>query len=422
MKAFFLATAPDLDRYARIRTGRSDQTRQVARASDRDATVGEDDVPDFEPGLVRRATLLDAAHECTLGPLQSERAGDVAGHVGDRHADTPAHHASGRPQLLHHPHDLVDRNGERDAHETAGATVDLRIDPDHFPGQIDQRPAGIARIDGDVGLDERQIVSGIATLGRDDSGGDRVVESERRTDRQHPFTHTQAIRIADRHERQMIGLDLDQRHVGTAIGADQLAAQFALVGQRDVDFIGLVDDMMIGEDVAVGGNDETRTDAARHLLARFGTRRAWAGFVPGRTRRKEAPEEFVERIVFVESFRKRKRIIARWVVADALGRADVDHRRTDFLDQITEIGQDMAFLRVRRARSDVHARHHQCQHAGCKQSSHGSHTSKTGRSARWIDLFRPLSGPLTTIDGRSRPFARSCSLPGSRCFGSGIHC
>ena len=39
---------------------------------------------------------------------------------------------------------------------------DLRIDADHLAAHVDQRPARIAGVDRDVGLDERQELAGVA--------------------------------------------------------------------------------------------------------------------------------------------------------------------------------------------------------------------------------------------------------------------
>ena len=60
-------------------------------------------------------------------------------------------------------------NGHR---KSTGLAEYLRVDPDHFPVQIEQRSARVARIDGDVGLNERHVVfvGQAAALGADDPG------------------------------------------------------------------------------------------------------------------------------------------------------------------------------------------------------------------------------------------------------------
>src|SRR6202035_2073727 len=42
----------------------------------------------------------------------------------------------------------VDRNCERHAHVAARAAENLRVDADHLAGQVEQRTAGVTRIDG----------------------------------------------------------------------------------------------------------------------------------------------------------------------------------------------------------------------------------------------------------------------------------
>ena len=103
-------------------------------------------------------------------------------------------------ELLAHVVGHVDRDGERQAHVAAAAAVDLRVDADHFAVEIEQRAAGVARIHRHVGLDERHetvFARHGATGGADDARGHAVLERERRTDGEHPFTRTQLRRIAD---------------------------------------------------------------------------------------------------------------------------------------------------------------------------------------------------------------------------------
>ena len=59
----------------------------------------------------------------------------------------------------------VDRDGEADADVAAAAAEDRGIDADHLAAEVEQRTAGVARIDGGVGLDE-VVVGALA----DDAG------------------------------------------------------------------------------------------------------------------------------------------------------------------------------------------------------------------------------------------------------------
>ena len=61
---------------------------------------------------------------------------------------------------------------------------------------VEQRAAGIAAIDGGVGLDEVVVGPGIdvAVARRDDADGDRAAEAERIADRHHPVADADAHR------------------------------------------------------------------------------------------------------------------------------------------------------------------------------------------------------------------------------------
>jgi hypothetical protein len=109
------------------------------------------------------------------------------------------------------------------------------------PSQVEQRPAGVAGVDRHVGLDERHIaVAGQrARFGRDDAGGDAVLEAERRTDGDHPFAGPGRCRVAEAHGRQVLRIDAQHGDVGQLVHADNLGLEFALVGQLDGDFVGI---------------------------------------------------------------------------------------------------------------------------------------------------------------------------------------
>ena len=168
----------------------------------------------------------------------------------------------------------VDRNGERQALVAAGAAVDLRIDPDHFAVHVEERPAGIARVDRDVGLYERDVgaVGQRARLGADDTGGDGVVEAVRRADGHDPFADAHRIGIADPDHGQVGRIDLDDRDVGLRVGANDLRGEFALVGEPDEDLGSGAHHVGVGENQAVGAHDEAGSQALRRLRLTAGER------------------------------------------------------------------------------------------------------------------------------------------------------
>ena len=104
------------------------------------------------------------------------------------------------PVLLELGHDLlggVDRNGEADPDRSVRAAGrDLRVDPDDLAARVDERPAGIARVDRRIRLDDvvdLEVVGSadLALERRHDARGDRAVVAERVADRDH--------RVADSH-------------------------------------------------------------------------------------------------------------------------------------------------------------------------------------------------------------------------------
>lgn len=83
-----------------------------------------------------------------------------------------------------------------------------------------------------------------------------MVQAERRADRHHPLARLERIGIAQAHGRQALGLDLQQRHVVLLIAPHHLGLELAAVGELDGDFAGAIDHVMIGQHIAIGGNDE----------------------------------------------------------------------------------------------------------------------------------------------------------------------
>lgn len=82
-----------------------------------------------------------------------------------------------------HPPHGIDRNRKSDPGTGTGGTVNGHVDPDQSPLGIQEGSSGISRVDGRIGLDAALDGSAadaldVASEGRDDSGGEGVVESE----------------------------------------------------------------------------------------------------------------------------------------------------------------------------------------------------------------------------------------------------
>ncbi|MCY1240443.1 hypothetical protein D3C75_442860 [compost metagenome] len=86
-----------------------------------------------------------------------------------------------------------------------------------------------------------------------------MVKAEWRTDRDNPLASLQVLGFTELEHWQILAFDFQQRHVGTWIGTDQLGFHFAAIGQADEDFVSIGDHVIIGQDIAIGRDDETRT-------------------------------------------------------------------------------------------------------------------------------------------------------------------
>src|SRR5207302_1590581 len=139
-----------------------------------------------------------------------------------------------------------------------------------FAAHVEQGPPGIPRVDRHVGLNEGNevLLRQAAALGADNARGDGAVETEGRTDCDDPLADLEPVRIAHPYRRQPGRIDLDQGEIGAPVGADDASLEFALVGQANGDLISGIDDVRVGENVAVGTDDEARPERAALEIAR----------------------------------------------------------------------------------------------------------------------------------------------------------
>ena len=111
-----------------------------------------------------------------------------------------AHHVAMRQDLLHDAAHQIDGNREADAFgSSVGAVQHRGVDADQIAVRIDERAAGIAEIDGGIGLDEilesRQPELPAAG-GADDALGDGLAQAVGIADREHDIAHPQGVGAA----------------------------------------------------------------------------------------------------------------------------------------------------------------------------------------------------------------------------------
>ena len=175
-------------------------------------------------------------------------------------------HLAGLDQLVHHGARQVDRDGEAVAGVEPGLAGDRRVDPDDLAPDAHQRPSRVARVDRRVGLDEvlDAPLAGAGqaaqrpSLGAHDAGRDGEGErlAQRVADGEDELAHARVVAVAERHGREVGGGDLEHRDVGVGIGAHHLGPELPAVEQAHRHLLGALDHVVVGEDVAVGGDHE----------------------------------------------------------------------------------------------------------------------------------------------------------------------
>src|SRR3990172_3715157 len=150
---FLVAQVADFGGLAHGQGG--DFADQVVAGADGTAGHFGDDVAAPQPGLLRRAAGLDALdHHAVVGAEAAQDGFILAHAAAEADADGAAHHAAVLDDFVVDLDGDVRRQGEADPRRAAPAVShDGGIDPDDLPGQVHQRPARVAVVDGGVGLE-----------------------------------------------------------------------------------------------------------------------------------------------------------------------------------------------------------------------------------------------------------------------------
>ena len=192
-------------------------------------------------------------------------------------AEMTAAHAAIAQQRRHDIACRIDRHRERDA---LSAENDRGVDADDLRAARDERTAGVARIERGVGLDQVLHQAHGARAQRsaeraDDAGRHRVLEAKRIADRDDQLTRPQRRRIAERRRDQVGRRDAQNGEISVRIVTDEVRHEIPAVWQRHADACRTAcsaeatwsrrrgDDVAVGEDEAVGREDESRSRAAR---------------------------------------------------------------------------------------------------------------------------------------------------------------
>ena len=249
----------------------------VLRIGDLLAVDGDDEVAAEHDGRVADVGLLIAAVQagalgCSAGNdaldedagiggeahLRSEVGADGVGDDAERRAADP----SVACEIGEDGFGGVDGNGEADAGALVGAVGgDHGVDADDFAVRVEQRTAGVAGVDGGIGLNGvfngRAVFAADGADGADDAGGHGAAEAEGIADGVDLLADGEAGGVGERDGLEIGRVDLEESEVVDLVGSDDACLVAALVAELNFNAaIGSLDDVEVGEDVAGLVEDE----------------------------------------------------------------------------------------------------------------------------------------------------------------------
>src|SRR5581483_5527975 len=255
-----------------------DRVPDIALIADGLAVNGKDDVLVLQARKTGRAFRQHVDEDAAIG-RQAERLADVFRHgpIADAEPgllrDMEGSFAA-LDEIARDTAHRVDGNGEAetDAAAVRAGTENRGVDADKLAVLVGERAAGVAPVDGRVGLDRAVedmvfVYLQVAPVqGRDDADRDRGTQAEWIADGDAPLADLQAIRIAEFGDRQAGGFDTHDGEIGLRIAPDQPRVVPTAIRQRDPDAVRAINDMVVRENVAVRGEDDAGAFAAHLLL------------------------------------------------------------------------------------------------------------------------------------------------------------
>ena len=159
----------------------------------------------------------------------------------------------------------LDGSGETDAGVAAVVRDHRAGDANHAAAVVDQRPAGAARVDRRVGLDqvfERVPDEVLAPQCTDDPAGHGVLQAERVADGEYDIASRQRGTLGELRGGQVAGVELDHGDVRELVHADQFRRlRLRVAGDQHADLAGAFDHVAARQDVAVRRQDDAGADA-----------------------------------------------------------------------------------------------------------------------------------------------------------------
>lgn len=103
----------------------------------------------------------------------------------------------------------------------------------------------------------------------DDAHGHRLADPIRVADREGDIPDARIVGDRQGGDGQVIHVDFKYSQVRIRVGPDQMGNGFAAVTQGDLNFVGALDDMVVGQYISLVADNNARAQARQHALTRW---------------------------------------------------------------------------------------------------------------------------------------------------------
>ena len=181
-----------------------------------------------------------------------------------RHESQPAaHHVAVHENLFHHTAHQIDGNCKADTLRSAiGSIEHSRIDADQIAMRIDECAAGVAEIDGRIGLNKifkRRQAQLTAAGCADDTLSHGLAHAIGVADGEHDIADPQGIGSTQRHDGQVADLEIEDGQIRVRVLPDDRGVGDTSIRKLHPDRIGAGDHMLIRYNGAHGIDDHARS-------------------------------------------------------------------------------------------------------------------------------------------------------------------
>ena len=204
-----------------------------------------------------------------------------------------------------------------------------------------------------------------------------MAEAQRIADRQNPLADFEIVGVGQLEVGQVLGVNFYNGDIGFRVGSDNFGVELSVVGKLDFNFFGILDHMVVCEDITISRDNKT----GAHRCDRLRLPSPWRA----RSRRAWAEEKIIEILV------ERPFAVGRGTPRDGDFRLEPDNRRRGLLGNggkgiahMPQGGDAVLVLRQSRER---------CKHQQEKEDIHGSTSNEGSFLFETVNLhFRLLIG------------------------------